>query len=117
MANKGVRPPKKADRAPKRKKGDDKPPSPDGGADKSMELRKRGLILCIVALPVLVAFYVVLLYWSNPHTGGRELRIDQYITLLRQGRIQSATILESDNRIAGKYDRGNYWVAVAAGRE
>jgi cell division protease FtsH len=107
----------KPDRAPKRRRGDDKPPTPGDDADRSTQLRKRGLILCIVALPILVAFYATLLYWSRPHTSGRELRIDQYITLLRQGRIQTATILESDNRITGKYDRGDYWVAVAAGRE
>jgi cell division protease FtsH len=114
MAMNRRRPPR-ADRTPKRK-GDDKPPS-SGDNDRSMELRKRGLILCIIALPVLVAFYATLLWWSNPHTGGRQLRIDQYVTLLRQGRIQTATILESDNRITGKYDRGTYWVAVAAGHE
>src|SRR5690348_6713311 len=107
MAMNPRRRPPRADRNPKRK--DDKPPSPDSN-DRSTELRKRGLLLCIIALPVLVAFYAVLLYMSEPHTGGRELRIDQYITLLRQGRIQTATILESDNRITGKYDRGTYWV-------
>ncbi len=116
MAMNRRRPPK-TDKAPKRKKGDDKGPSPAGDADRSKELRKRGLLLCIIALPVLIGFYALLLWWSNPRADGRELRIDQYITLLRQGRIQTATILESDNRIVGKYDRGNYWVAVAAGRE
>ena len=111
------RPPKVQGPKPKKpRKGDDKG-SPADDSDKKTELRKRGLILCIIALPVLVGFYATLLWWSNPHTEGRELRIDQYITLLRQGRIQSATILESDNRITGRYDRGAYWVAVAAGRE
>ena len=78
-------------------------------------MRKRGLILCIVALPILVAFYATLLYWSSPHTGGTQLRIDQYITLLRQGRIQTATILESDNRITGKYDAINIKLDKAGG--
>lgn len=41
---------------------------------------------------------------------GTELRIDQYITLLRQGRIRTATIVEDENRIVGSYDRGDYWV-------
>ena len=117
MAMNKRRPPR-SDGAPKRKKGDDgKPPSGADDSDRKSQMRKRGLILCIVALPILVAFYATLLWWSSPRTAGRELRIDQYITLLRQGRIQTATILESDNRITGKYDRGDYWVAVAAGRE
>jgi cell division protease FtsH len=117
MAMNTRRRPPRQDRAPKRRGGDDKPPGAGDDADRRQQMRKRGLILCIVALPVLMAFYAVLLYWSSPHTGGRELRIDQYITLLRQGRIQSAQILESDNRIVGKYDRGTYWVAYEAGRE
>ncbi|MGH9226685.1 MAG: ATP-dependent metallopeptidase FtsH/Yme1/Tma family protein, partial [Acidimicrobiales bacterium] len=117
MAQNTRRRPPKPDGAPKRKKGGDKPPSPGDDSDRRNQMRKRGLILCIIALPILVAFYATLLWWSSPRSEGRELRIDQYITLLRQGRIQTATILESDNRIVGKYDRGDYWVAVAAGRE
>ena len=117
MAQNSRRRPPKADGGPKRRKGDDKPPSPGDDSDRRMQMRKRGLILCIIALPILVAFYATLLWWSSPRTEGRELRIDQYITLLRQGRIQTATVLESDNRIVGQYDRGDYWVAVAAGRE
>src|SRR5919199_1237281 len=116
MANMTRRRPPKPDKAPKQRKGDDKGPSPEGG-DRSAEMRKKGLWFCIAALPVLVAFYATLLWWSNPRSEGRELRIDQYITLLRQGRISTATILETDNRIEGTYDRGKYWVAVAAGRE
>src|SRR5919202_513963 len=91
------------------------PPTPDI-EDKSKG-RRRGLFFAIAGFPVMGAFYALMLYWSNPHTGGTELRLDQYITLLRQGRIQTATILEPDNRIVGQYDRGDYWVAVAAGRE
>jgi cell division protease FtsH len=93
------------------------PPSPADDEARKAAGRKRGLLLAILALPVLIGFYGTLLWWSNPHTGGKELRLDQYITLLRQGRVSSATILESDNRITGTYDRGKYWVAIAAGRE
>jgi cell division protease FtsH len=92
-------------------------PSPADDEARKAAGRKRGLLLAILALPVLIGFYATLLWWSNPHTGGKELRLDQYITLLRQGRISNATILESDNRITGSYDRGKYWVAIAAGRE
>ncbi|HEX6597524.1 MAG TPA: ATP-dependent zinc metalloprotease FtsH [Acidimicrobiales bacterium] len=118
MAQNTRRRPPKPD-VPKRKKGDDPKGSggPAGDADRKAQMRKRGLLLCIIALPVLIGFYATLLWWSNPRSDGRELRIDQFVTLLRQGRVQSATILESDQRIVGRYDRGEYWVAVAAGRE
>ncbi|MGH9279733.1 MAG: ATP-dependent metallopeptidase FtsH/Yme1/Tma family protein, partial [Acidimicrobiales bacterium] len=85
------------------------PPTPD--IEDKNKGRKRALFFAIAAMPLMVAFYILLLYWSNPHTPGTELRLDQYITLLRQGRIQTATILEPDNRIVGRYDRGQYWVA------
>ena len=93
------------------------PPSPADDDARKARAKKKGLLFAILALPVLIGFYATLLWWSSPRTGGKELRLDQYITLLRQGRISSANILESDNRITGKYDRGTYWVAVAAGRE
>ena len=85
--------------ARKDKSGPKPTPTPD--IEDKAKNRKRGLFLAIAALPVLGLFYATLLWWSSPHTGGHELRIDQYITLLRQGRIQTATILESDNRIIG----------------
>jgi len=91
-------------------------PSPTPDIEDKSKMRRRGLFLAIAALPVLGLFYATLLYWSSPHTDGNQLRIDQFVTLLRQGRIQTATILESDARITGKYDRGDYWVAVG-GRE
>src|SRR5436189_6253507 len=107
-----TRPPK-ADK-PKKNRGDqnNKKQGPSEQMDHSTRMRKRGLILCIIALPVLCLFYVLLLYWSNPHTEGRQLRIDQYITLLPQGRVHSAVILDQDRRIIGTYDRGRYWVAI-----
>jgi cell division protease FtsH len=96
-------------------KAPDNNPVPD--LEDKAKNRKRAIFFAVAALPVLVGFYATLLWWSSPRTSGTELRIDQYITLLRQGRIQTATILETDNRIKGKYDRGDYWLAVAAGRE
>ena len=87
------------------------------GQEQEKDGRRRALILCTLALPILIGFYIVVLYWSQPRSPGDELRLDQFITLLRQGRIQDATILESDNRVVGRYDRGQYWVAIAGGRE
>ena len=68
----------------------------------------------MLALPVLIAFYIVFLYWSSPHTPGRQLRLDQYLTLLRQGQIQDAVILDTDNRITGNYTGGPYWIAFGS---
>ncbi|MDQ3979414.1 MAG: hypothetical protein M3314_07685, partial [Actinomycetota bacterium] len=63
MANMTRRRPPKADKAPKKPKGDDKGPSPEGGGDHQAEMRKKGLWFCIGALPVLIAFYATLLWW------------------------------------------------------
>ena len=79
--------------------------------------RRRALVLCTLALPVLVAFYALVLWWSNPHTPGDEVRIDEFTALLSQGRIQDAEILETDNRIVGRYDQGRYWVAYSGANE
>ncbi|HVL27723.1 MAG TPA: ATP-dependent zinc metalloprotease FtsH, partial [Acidimicrobiales bacterium] len=87
-------------------------PTPAPDIEDKNKLRRRGLILAIAALPVLCLFYATILYWSNPRSEGTQLRIDQFTTLLRQGRIQTATIMETDSRITGRYDRGQYWVAV-----
>ncbi len=95
------------------KKDTIEPDSPADDAALRARNRRKGLILAIAAMPVLIAFYALLLWWSQPRTSGNELRLDQYITLLRQGRVQSATILESDARITGTYDRGRYWVAFS----
>ncbi len=74
--------------------------------------RRTALILCLLALPVLIGFYVVVLYFSNPHTPGRQLRLDAYLTLVRQGQVQDATILDVDNRVVGHYTGGRYWIAT-----
>ena len=102
----------------RRRGGDEaEPAAPEDASGAQKNGRRRALILCVLALPLLVAFYAVVLWWSNPHTPGDELRVDQFTASLREGRINDATILESDNRIVGSYERGRYWIAYAAGRE
>lgn len=81
-----------------------------GGADS----RRRAAVLCVLALPVLVAFYVTFLYWSSPRTPGKQLRLDQYLTYVRQGNIEDARILDTDNRITGRYTGGYYWLAFGS---
>ena len=79
--------------------------------------RRRALILCALALPLLVVLYATILWLSSPRSPGTELRIDQFEDLVADGRIQDATILESDNRIVGTSDQGRYWLAFSGGRE
>ncbi|MDP1804218.1 MAG: hypothetical protein Q8K72_03545, partial [Acidimicrobiales bacterium] len=59
------------------------PPSPADDDKKRAGNRKKALVYAILAMPVLIGFYATLLWWSSPRTDGRELRLDQYITLLR----------------------------------
>ncbi|MDQ1422363.1 MAG: cell division protease FtsH [Acidimicrobiaceae bacterium] len=88
--------------------------APTVEGEKEHNGRRTALILCLLALPVLVLFYVVVLYWSNPHTKGRQLRLDAFLTLVRQGQVQDATILDVDNRIVGHYSGGQYWIATGS---
>ncbi|MGI9157309.1 MAG: ATP-dependent zinc metalloprotease FtsH [Marmoricola sp.] len=101
-----------------RRRDKDAPTDPSStGEDEKRDGRKRALVLCILALPLLVAFYALILYWSNPRSPGDELRIDEFTTLLRQGRIQETKILETDNRMVGTYDEGQFWVAYSGNNE
>ncbi|MEX2658644.1 MAG: ATP-dependent zinc metalloprotease FtsH [Acidimicrobiales bacterium] len=92
-------------------------PDGAGAEDNQPDNRKRALVLCLLALPLLVVFYGLILYWSNPRTPGEELRIDEFTTLMRQGRIQETEILETDNRMIGTYDGGQFWVAYSGANE
>ena len=96
---------READRAAEREKG---PVLEDNNRDQG---RRRALLLCTLALPVLVLLFVLVLVYSTPRTSGTQLRLDQYTALVRQGQIQSATILDTENRIVGRYSGGQYWVA------
>jgi len=87
------------------------------GTDK--DPRRLALLLCAVALPVLIATYALILgYWARPESSGRELRIDQFVALVDNGQIGSATILSADDRIVGTYGGGQrYWVDFSGGHE
>ena len=100
-----------------RRKRDEDVPGKDEDVSEEKNNKKRALILCILALPLLAVFYALVLWWSQPRSSGDELRIDEFTTFLAQGRIQGAEILETDNRIVGTYDRGRYWVAYSGGNE
>ncbi|MDQ3353676.1 MAG: ATP-dependent zinc metalloprotease FtsH [Actinomycetota bacterium] len=101
----------------RRRKGEDAKLEEGSEEGQEKDNRKRALILCILALPLLAAFYGLVLWWSQPRSPGDELRIDEFTNFMAQGRIQEAEILETDNRIVGTYDRGQYWVAYSGGNE
>lgn len=53
--------------------------------------------------------------WAS---SGNELRLDQFLAVVAQNRVGSATILAADDRVIGSYDGGNrYWVDFAGGHE
>ncbi|CAA9257634.1 MAG: Cell division protein FtsH [uncultured Acidimicrobiales bacterium] len=88
--------------------------SSDGGAG-----RRQAVLLSALALPFLIAVYaLVIAYWAKPVSAGRELRIDQFLSLVENGQVGSATILADDDRIVGVYgSTGRYWVDFSGGHE
>ncbi len=81
-------------------------------------VRKQALLLSCLALPLLVGSYVlVLTLWSRPAAPGREVRLDEFLGLLAGKQVQSAVILPTDERIAGRSLRGDFWVDVSGGHE
>jgi cell division protease FtsH len=74
--------------------------------------RRRALVLCVLALPLLLAFFVFVLWYSFPHNSGRQLTLGQFTALVQQGQVQDATIQLGNSRIAGTYGNNqHYWVA------
>src|SRR5919202_2456770 len=81
--------------------------------------RRQALLFATLALPFLIGLYALVLgYWARPQTSGRQLRLDEFFTVVAHNRVASATILASDDRVIGSYDGGNrYWVDIAGGHE
>ncbi|MGH9164109.1 MAG: ATP-dependent zinc metalloprotease FtsH [Acidimicrobiales bacterium] len=78
--------------------------------DATANSRRRALLFCSLALPLLIGFYALVVWRFQPHTPGRQLDITEYTAALREGAVQDATIRIADNRIVGTYDDGRYWV-------
>jgi cell division protease FtsH len=66
-----------------------------------------------VLLPLLIGAFVAMLVLSRPAAPGRELRVDEFFRLVRQGRVETATILAHDKRVAGTDVEGTFWTAYA----
>ena len=91
----------------------------NSSASTEKDPRRLALLLCGLALPVLIATYALVLgYWARPQSSGRQLRIDQFVALVEQGKVDSATIPSADDRIVGTYGTGQqYWIDFSGGHE
>ena len=83
-------------------------------AEGSSSTRRTAVILLTAALPVLIALYALALYWARPDTYGKQVRLDQFFAMTRDGRIQDAVILDADRRIIGESDQGSFWTAFGS---
>ncbi len=81
--------------------------------------RRQALLFATLALPFLIGVYALVLgYWARPQTSGRQLRLDEFLSVVAKNRVGSATILAGDDRVIGSYDGGNrYWVDISGGHE
>ncbi len=91
-------------------------PKPEGAPAESEHDRRRSrgkaLTLCALALPLLIGFFVFVLWYSFPHNSGRQLTVGQFTALVQQGQVQHATVQLGNSRIAGTYGNDQqYWVA------
>jgi cell division protease FtsH len=83
--------------------------------DDRRRTRRKALIFCVLAFPVLIGVFILVMYLSLPNSEGRERRLDELFDAIQQGRVQSATLLNYDNRLLGVDSEGRFWVALPAG--
>jgi cell division protease FtsH len=81
--------------------------------DERAPVRRRALLFCSLSLPLLIAFYALVVWRIQPNTPGRQLGVDEFTAALREGVVRDATVRVGDNRIVGTFDRGRYWVAYS----
>ena len=67
-----------------------------------------------VGLLLLIGAYLGVLEQSQPHVGGRQLRVDTFVDYAEQGRLRSAKILDVDSFVVGSYQSGGKRVAYNA---
>ena len=81
--------------------------------DARNRLRRRALLLCSLSLPLLIAFYALVVWRLQPRSPGRQLGVDEFTAALREGAVEDATIKSADNRIVGTFSLGRYWVGYS----
>ncbi|MEX2658460.1 MAG: AAA family ATPase, partial [Acidimicrobiales bacterium] len=69
----------------------------------------------LVFLVLQVILYALVLRVVQPDTPGREVSLDRLNVALTNGRLERATVLDYDSRIAGRDARGDFWVALPRG--
>ncbi|MHB8718297.1 MAG: ATP-dependent zinc metalloprotease FtsH [Candidatus Dormibacteria bacterium] len=73
----------------------------------------RRLVLAqLLLLPLLLLAYLGLIVATLPVSSGTELRLDHFEQLASQGKLQSATYYNLDQRVLGTSADGPYWVAL-----
>lgn len=83
------------------------------GREGGDRVRRRALLLCALALPLLIGFYALVVWRFQPHSPGHQLRIDEFTAAVREGSVQDATIRLADDRIVGNDLEGRYWVGYS----
>jgi cell division protease FtsH len=59
---------------------------------------------CVTAIAVLVLTYLVALEASRPHLVGDKLRLDAFNTLVEEGKVNNAVMLDTDRVVRGVYE-------------
>ena len=59
----------------------------------------------LVAILLLLALYLALIEVSRPRVDGERLRVDEFLTVVDQGRVRNAEILDADGIVVGSYER------------
>jgi cell division protease FtsH len=65
-----------------------------------------------LAIPIILALYVVLVYSTLPATAGQEMSYPAFVKRLEARRIESATLLNVDRRVAFRSEGKQYWVSL-----
>ncbi|MDQ1711201.1 MAG: cell division protease FtsH [Frankiaceae bacterium] len=73
----------------------------NAGRNKTGGRRATWLLGALVLL--LVLLFVAGLNYLTPKTGGRQVTLDQFVALTGDRRVTTATFLDQDNRLAGRY--------------
>jgi cell division protease FtsH len=78
--------------------------------DRGRHYRRLAIIFVAATIPVLVGLLVVIFFLNQPATYGEQIRLDEFFTLVEEGAVQEATILDYDTRVIGESVRGRFWV-------